>query len=220
MSTIYQPNNINITNLSSTNLLISNTHNISTITAINNLLDTHNSNTTTKLSSNNIRKSQIKNYPKLEIGNSCLPTNFQFIKSAIRIVSVEFKNWPPTSNILPATSTKNKILAVIFSFELEEIVPILLLSGIAFNTKLITMMYTDAKVNDQSIKLIFNSGLADSIITRQLINQLSCQVDHAANTRIITANRITKTPISEIDDFLFEVNGIIILIKVLVMEAT
>ncbi|KAG9304646.1 hypothetical protein G9A89_020210 [Geosiphon pyriformis] len=51
------------------------------------------------------------------------------------------------------------------------------------------------------------------------MNQLGCQVDCAASTRIITANGATKTPISEIDDFLFEINSIIAPIKVLVMEA-
>ncbi|KAG9299201.1 hypothetical protein G9A89_013849 [Geosiphon pyriformis] len=45
------------------------------------------------------------------------------------------------------------------------------------------------------------------------------QVNRAANARIITANGATKTPIGEIDNFPFEVNGIIIPIKVLVIEA-
>ncbi|KAG9292723.1 hypothetical protein G9A89_008311 [Geosiphon pyriformis] len=34
------------------------------------------------------------------------------------------------------------------------------------------------------------------------------------------ANRATKTPISKIDDFSFEVSGIIMLIKILVMDIT
>ncbi|KAG9301762.1 hypothetical protein G9A89_003309 [Geosiphon pyriformis] len=40
------------------------------------------------------------------------------------------------------------------------------------------------------------------------------------DTKIITADGATKTPIGEIDDFPIEVNNIIVLIKVLMMEAT
>ncbi|KAG9292583.1 hypothetical protein G9A89_006954 [Geosiphon pyriformis] len=81
-------------------------------------------------------------------------------------------------------------------------------------------MYTNAKVDGYSIKLILDSELAGSIITRQLIDQLGCQVDHAASTRIITADGVTKPPIGEIDDFPIEVNNIIVPIKVLIMKAT
>ncbi|KAG9298936.1 hypothetical protein G9A89_015958 [Geosiphon pyriformis] len=81
-------------------------------------------------------------------------------------------------------------------------------------------MYTNAKVNRQFIKLILNSGLAGSIITQQLMNQLGCQVDHVASTRIITTNKTTKMLISEIDNFLFEISSIIMPIKVLVIEVT
>ncbi|KAG9307432.1 hypothetical protein G9A89_017262 [Geosiphon pyriformis] len=125
-----------------------------------------------------------------------------------------------TNNIPPATVTKNKSLVAIFLFELEETINSPLFSGAALKEKLITTIYTDAKVDGHSIKLILDSGLADSIITKQLINQLDCQVDCAVSTRIITADRVTKTPIGEIDDFPIEVNGIIVPIKVLVMEAT
>ncbi|KAG9293650.1 hypothetical protein G9A89_018987 [Geosiphon pyriformis] len=52
------------------------------------------------------------------------------------------------------------------------------------------------------------------------MDQLSCQVDRAASARIITANGATKTPIGEIDNLLIKINGIIVPIKVLVMEAT
>ncbi|KAG9291645.1 hypothetical protein G9A89_022064 [Geosiphon pyriformis] len=50
------------------------------------------------------------------------------------------------------------------------------------------------------------------------MDQLGCRVDRAASARIITAD--AKTPIGKINDFLFEVNGIVTSIKVLVMEAT
>ncbi|KAG9301295.1 hypothetical protein G9A89_012679 [Geosiphon pyriformis] len=67
-------------------------------------------------------------------------------------------------------------------------------------------MYTNVRVDSQSIKLILDSSLANSIITRQLMNQLGHQVDHTASTRIITANRVTKTSIGKINNFLFEFN--------------
>ncbi|KAG9306153.1 hypothetical protein G9A89_016057 [Geosiphon pyriformis] len=125
-----------------------------------------------------------------------------------------------TNNISPATVTNNKSLAVIFSFELEETTPVPLFSRVTFDTKPITVMYTDAKVDGHSIKLILDSGLAGSIITKQLIDQLGRQVDCAASTRIITTNKATKTPIGEINDFSIKVNSIIVPIKVLVMKAT
>ncbi|KAG9295043.1 hypothetical protein G9A89_017837 [Geosiphon pyriformis] len=85
--------NILTTRISIFSLLTTATSNISTTTATNNLSDIHSSNTTIQPSSNDIRKPQIKNYPKLEIGNSCAPTNLQFIQPAVRIMTVEFKNW-------------------------------------------------------------------------------------------------------------------------------
>ncbi|KAG9296539.1 hypothetical protein G9A89_015131 [Geosiphon pyriformis] len=54
--------------------------------------------------------------------------------------------------------------------------------------KPITAMYTDVKVN----------------------NQLGHQVDHVISARIITANRVTKTPIGKINDLSIEINGIIV----------
>ncbi|KAG9289051.1 hypothetical protein G9A89_015600 [Geosiphon pyriformis] len=125
-----------------------------------------------------------------------------------------------TSNIPPATVTNDKSLAAIFLFELEETTPVLLFSGAILDTKLITAMYIDVKVDGHAIKQILNSGSTDSIITKQLMDQLGYQVDCAANTRIITTDEATKTPIGEIDNFPIEVNSITIPIKVLVMEAT
>ncbi|KAG9294004.1 hypothetical protein G9A89_019342 [Geosiphon pyriformis] len=108
------------------------------------------------------------------------------------------------------------ICAVIFSFELEETTLVLLFSGATLNTKPITAMYTNIKVNGHVIKLILDSRLAGSIITQHLMDQLDCQVDHIASMHIITANRVTKTLIGDLP---IEVNDIIISIKVLVMEA-
>ncbi|KAG9298297.1 hypothetical protein G9A89_002785 [Geosiphon pyriformis] len=125
-----------------------------------------------------------------------------------------------TSNILPATITENKLLDAIFLFELEEPLTMPLFNGAILKEKPITVMYTDAKVDGHSIKLILDSRSAGSIITKQLMDQLGCRVDRTTSARIITTNRTTKTSIGEIDDFPFKVNGIIIPIKVLVIEAT
>ncbi|KAG9288882.1 hypothetical protein G9A89_019504 [Geosiphon pyriformis] len=114
---------------------------------------------------------------------------------------------PLISNILPVTVTNNELLAVIFLFEFEEPTSMFLFNRVTLEEKPITTMYTDAKVNGHSIKLILN-------------NQLSYQVDCATSVRIIITDEMTKTPIGKIDDFPFEVNNIIIPIKVLVIEAT
>ncbi|KAG9300245.1 hypothetical protein G9A89_011318 [Geosiphon pyriformis] len=126
---------------------------------------------------------------------------------------------PLTSNIPPATIFHNKSLAAIFFFELEETIPVPLFSRATFDTKPITTMYTNAKIDGYFIKLILNSGSVGSIITRQLIDQLGCQVNHAVNVRIITANGAIKTPIGEINNLSIEINGIIVSIKVLMIEA-
>ncbi|KAG9286365.1 hypothetical protein G9A89_014531 [Geosiphon pyriformis] len=125
-----------------------------------------------------------------------------------------------TNIIPPATISSDESLAAIFPFELKENTTIPLFSGAALEEKPITAMYTDARVDGHLIKLILDSGSAGSIITRQLMDQLGHRVDRAASARIITANGVTKTLIGKINNFLFEVNGIMTPIKVLVMEAT
>ncbi|KAG9288383.1 hypothetical protein G9A89_021414 [Geosiphon pyriformis] len=112
---------------------------------------------------------------------------------------------PPTNNIPPATITKNEFLNAIFPFKLEELSNTPLFNGAALEKKPITAMYTDAKINGHSIKLILDN---------------SYQVDCTASTRIMTVDGATKTLIGEIDDFLIKVNGIVVFIKVLVIEAT
>ncbi|KAG9302021.1 hypothetical protein G9A89_021065 [Geosiphon pyriformis] len=109
---------------------------------------------------------------------------------------------PLTSNIPFATITENKFLAAIFPFEFKKTAATPLFSGAALEAKPITTISS-----------------AGSIITWQLMNQLGHRVDRAASARIITANGVTKTPISKIDDFPFKVNGIMTPIKVLVMKA-
>ncbi|KAG9298362.1 hypothetical protein G9A89_003179 [Geosiphon pyriformis] len=125
------------------------------------------------------------------------------------------------SNISLATITEDTTLAAIFSFNIDNLNTHSLFSGAAINQdKPIMALYTDARVGGIDIKLILDSGSAGSIITKQLIDQLGHQVDRAATVRIITADRNTKTPIGEIDNFPFKINGIQISTKVLVMKAT
>ncbi|KAG9301266.1 hypothetical protein G9A89_012649 [Geosiphon pyriformis] len=125
----------------------------------------------------------------------------------------------PEHTISPAVATKDSSLAAIFSFELEENEA--MFSGAALDEKCpIIAMYTEATVNNTPIKLILDSRSTGSIVTLQLVNQLGFKVDHAAMSQIITANRSTKLPYSEIDLFPFKINDIVIPIKVLVMDAT
>ncbi|KAG9285149.1 hypothetical protein G9A89_004364 [Geosiphon pyriformis] len=125
------------------------------------------------------------------------------------------------SNIPPATIIENTNLATIFSFDINNLNTHSLFSGAAINQdKPITVLYTDARVGGIDIKLILDSRSAGSIITKQLIDQLGRRVDHATTAQIITADKNTKILIGEIDNFPFEINGIQIPTKVLVIEAT
>ncbi|KAG9296950.1 hypothetical protein G9A89_003664 [Geosiphon pyriformis] len=232
----YLPANDTVTNLSTTsisNSSLSNTHNLST-TATSNLsattssslsTPTTNSNTTTKLASKWNPKAE-NDTTKLAIGDDSPPTNLQFVKLANRISSTKFRyqsypkpkfpelfkspatRKPTQSKNLPAMITEDKTLAAIFPFKFEETTPVLLFSRAALEKKPITAMYTDAKVDGHSIKLILDS------------DQLGHQVDHAASAHIITADGATKTPISKIDNLPIEINGLTVPIKVLVMETT
>ncbi|KAG9303132.1 hypothetical protein G9A89_005090 [Geosiphon pyriformis] len=77
-----------------------------------------------------------------------------------------------------------------------------LLSNAAVNEqKAITAMYTEATVEGKPIRLILDNGSAG---TRMVI---------------VTADGMKKTPVGEIDDFPFTINGITIPVKVLVMDA-
>ncbi|KAG9302124.1 hypothetical protein G9A89_020558 [Geosiphon pyriformis] len=109
------------------------------------------------------------------------------------------------SNIPPATITEDTTLATIFLFDIDNLNTHSLFSRAAINQdKPITALYTNVRVKKIDIKLILDSGSAD----------------HAATAQIIIADGNTKTPIGEIDNFPFEINGIQIPIKVLVMKAT
>ncbi|KAG9289659.1 hypothetical protein G9A89_014394 [Geosiphon pyriformis] len=177
-------------------------------------------NTTVNISTIHISISSLSTTATSNISITAVSNNL-LNTCTIKIITAEFRDWiyskpkflelvkssksnqqqPLINNILPATISNNESLAAIFSFKLEETTPIPLFSRAALDTKPIITMYTNVKADGHIIKLILD---------------INC----AASARIITANRVTKTPISKIDNFFFEVNDITILIKVLVMEAT
>ncbi|KAG9290627.1 hypothetical protein G9A89_011590 [Geosiphon pyriformis] len=114
------------------------------------LLESHPRNSETKYAQNLSSQNYLS---LLVIPEKALPNN------------LEINPKPLTNNILSATVINNKLLAAIFLFKIKEPTEVPLFSGATFDVKPITMMYMDAKVNGQSIKLILNSESADSIIT-------------------------------------------------------
>ncbi|KAG9286415.1 hypothetical protein G9A89_014581 [Geosiphon pyriformis] len=122
--------------------------------------------------------------------------------------------------ILPAQIAKNANLSDIFPFEFEANESLFLLSNAAANEqKAITAMYTEAEVEEKSIRLILDSRSTESIITYQLMQQLKRNVNRPAQTVIVTADGMKKTPVEEIDNFLFTLDGITIPVKILIMDA-
>ncbi|KAG9284817.1 hypothetical protein G9A89_003740 [Geosiphon pyriformis] len=118
---------------------------------------------------------------------------------------------PSNNTILPAQITQNANLSDIFLFEFEANKSPFLLTNTAVNKqKAITAIYTKAKIEGKLIQLILNNESAGSIITYQLIQQLQKTVDRPAQTVIVIANEIKKTPVREIDNFLFTIDGITI----------
>ncbi|KAG9284296.1 hypothetical protein G9A89_002106 [Geosiphon pyriformis] len=96
--------------------------------------------------------------------------------------------------IPPARIAENANLSDIFPFEFEANESPSLLSNAAANKqKAITAMYTKA--------------------------ELKRNVNRPAQTVIITADDMKKTPVEEIDNFPFTLDGITILVKVLIMNA-
>ncbi|KAG9288602.1 hypothetical protein G9A89_006703 [Geosiphon pyriformis] len=118
-----------------------------------------------------------------------------------------------------ARIAENANLSDIFFFKFEANESLFLLSNAAANEqKAIMAMYTEAEVEEKTIRLILDNRFAGSIITYQLMQQLKRNVDQPAQTVIVTADGMKKTPVREIDNFLFILDGIIILVKVLVMD--
>ncbi|KAG9291153.1 hypothetical protein G9A89_013025 [Geosiphon pyriformis] len=101
-----------------------------------------------------------------------------------------------------ARIAKNANLSDIFLFEFKANKSPFLFSNAATNKqKTITAIYTEAEVEGKAICLILNSGSTRSIITYQLMQQLKKNVDQPAQTVIITADGMKKTPVGEIDNF-------------------
>ncbi|KAG9305501.1 hypothetical protein G9A89_006471 [Geosiphon pyriformis] len=124
------------------------------------------------------------------------------------------------TTIPPARIAENANLSDIFLFEFEANKSPFLLSNAAANEqKAITAMYTKAEVEGKPIRLILDSGSTGSIITYQLMQQLKRNVDRPAQTVIVTADGMKKTPVGEIDNFPFTLDGITIPVKVFVMDA-
>ncbi|KAG9285635.1 hypothetical protein G9A89_009275 [Geosiphon pyriformis] len=108
-----------------------------------------------------------------------------------------------SNNIIPpAQIVQNANLSDIFPFEFEANELLFLLSNTA--------------ANKQKAITAISAG---SIITYQLMQQLQKTVDRPAQTVIVTADGIKKTPVGEIDNFPFTIDGITIPVKVLVMDA-
>ncbi|KAG9290021.1 hypothetical protein G9A89_010327 [Geosiphon pyriformis] len=107
------------------------------------------------------------------------------------------------NTISPAQIAQNANLSDIFPFKFEANKSPFLLSNTAANEQ----------------KAITAIGSAGSIITYQLMQQLQRTVNRPAQTVIVTADDIKKTPVEEIDNFLFTIDGITIPVKVLVMNA-
>ncbi|KAG9298087.1 hypothetical protein G9A89_004951 [Geosiphon pyriformis] len=203
LSTIlnYLPTNDATINLSTTSISTSN------LSKPNNLFTTATSNLSATVSSDLSTPTNSNTTPKLtglcSWNSSTGPTQNLNSQNYLSLLVTpenatsnkpEFNQQTTLTNILPATITENKALDAIFPFEFEKPSATPLFSEAVLEKKPITVMYTDAKVDGHLIKLILDSG--------------SASTDEA-----------TKTSIGEIDNFPFEVNGIIILIKVLVMEA-
>ncbi|KAG9304243.1 hypothetical protein G9A89_019805 [Geosiphon pyriformis] len=104
-----------------------------------------------------------------------------------------------------------------FKFEANEL-PFLLSNAVSNEQKAITAMYTEAEVEEKTICLILDSKSAGSIIIYQLMQQLKRNVNQPAQTVIVTADGMKKTPVGEIDNFPFTLDGITIPVKVLVMN--
>ncbi|KAG9299320.1 hypothetical protein G9A89_013968 [Geosiphon pyriformis] len=149
-----------------------------------------------------------------------MPEESDFQQTALS----ENKAAAPKSNssnntIPPAQIAQNANLSDIFPFEFEANESPFLLSNAAANKqKAITAMYTKATVKKKPIQLILDSGSAGSIITYQLMQQLQKTVDRSAQTVIVTANNMKKTPVGEIDNFSFTINEITIPVKVLIID--
>ncbi|KAG9293981.1 hypothetical protein G9A89_019319 [Geosiphon pyriformis] len=150
-----------------------------------------------------------------------IPEESDFQQTALSESEVAAPKSNPSNHTIPlAQIVQNANLLDIFPFKFEANKSPFLLSNTAVNEqKAITAMYIEATVKEKPIHLILDSGLTGSIITYQLMQQLKQNIDRPAQTVIVIADGMKKTPVGEIDDFPFTIDGITILVKVLVMNA-
>ncbi|KAG9288784.1 hypothetical protein G9A89_023081 [Geosiphon pyriformis] len=95
---------------------------------------------------------------------------------------------------------ENKSFTAIFLFEIEELSATSLFSEAVLEEKPITTIYTNTKVDGHAIKLILNSESVDSIITRQLMNQLVHAVVTMRNTRWQLSSIATYALLNALED--------------------
>ncbi|KAG9301739.1 hypothetical protein G9A89_003285 [Geosiphon pyriformis] len=117
------------------------------------------------------------------------------------------------SNFQQPALSKGKVAASRSNFSNNTIPP----AQIAQNANFSDIFPFEFEANESLFLL--NSGSAGSIITYQLIQQLQRTVDRLVQTVIVTADGMKKTPVGEIDNFLFTIDGITISVKVLVIDA-
>ncbi|KAG9306999.1 hypothetical protein G9A89_003050 [Geosiphon pyriformis] len=116
---------------------------------------------------------------------------------------------PSNHTILLAQIAQNANLSNIFLFEFEANESPFLLSNAAVNKqKAITAMYTEATIERKPICLILDTDTTIQIKHRQTSSKV-----------IVIADGMKKTPVGEINDFPFTIDGITIPVKVLVMDA-
>ncbi|KAG9289363.1 hypothetical protein G9A89_007924 [Geosiphon pyriformis] len=129
---------LSTTSISNANLSTNNTSNLSaTATAFGNISALTNSNTTTELILKQNPKAEI-DPTKLEIVDDSLPTDPHLLVTLedTQPNNLETNQHPTlTSNILPATITKNKSLDAIFLFELKKPLTTPLFSGATLEKK-------------------------------------------------------------------------------------
>ncbi|KAG9297392.1 hypothetical protein G9A89_009476 [Geosiphon pyriformis] len=142
---------------------------------------------------------QKPNYYYTQPNYLTIPEKSDFQQTALSEDEIAAPRSNPSNNTIPpAQIAQNANLSDIFPFEFEANESPFLLSNAAANEqKAITVMYTEAT----------------------LMQQLQRTVDRPAQTVIVTADGIKKTPVGEIDNFLFTIDRITIPVKVLVMDA-
>ncbi|KAG9303238.1 hypothetical protein G9A89_013564 [Geosiphon pyriformis] len=149
---------------------------------------------------------QRPNYYHTQPSYLTIPEESDFQQTALSEDEVvALRSNPSNHTIPPAQIAQNANLSDIFPFEFEVNESPFLLSNAAVNKqKAITAMYIEATVEGKHIRLILDSRSAGN---------------RPAQTVIVTADGMKKTPVGEIDDFPFSIDGITIPVKVLVMDA-